>query len=950
LWVAAAWTVIAAGGGGGGGGAAPVVTPTPTLASNQREARNASGTTILAIERLEIEVGDTTAFVVLLRDAAGAAVAGRRVRVQTGAGLLVVRPAGGEGVTDEGGRLAGELRGVSGGGFSVQAIPVPEDLQREGLPPVILNMFVLGAPQATPTATLAPGQTVTPAGPTPTPTAAPVERVATLLVQASPFSVSSAIGGRVAITVSAFDGDNVPVPGVRVLLDANPRVGTEFEPQIPTTDETGKARSVLTIQPGAQVGAIRVTASAGAVVGDVSISVVSGASERPVATVVLESDQPVIGTDSGGTSSLRARVLDADNVGIPDVNVLFQTEVGQVSPAVAVTCGGSAIPCPPAEVGVAQATLIVPPNALIKEYNLQALAGGVVGSTTIAVVPGRGGTGTGNPNAAPGEPASISLGASPTRIQVGGTGGTSQSTVVGRVFDNNNNPLANRVVALRVVNSTAADAQILALTDSGAPPPDECLKDPARSQALGEGRLAVAVSDRAGFVLASIRAGTKSGTVTVEACADSRNLDGQTTTTVVEVEPILAVAAGPPARVSLAVNSAFVDNNDGTLLTTVAALVKDVHGNTVEDGTPVFFEVLNRSDVSIVGAATTNQLPACDGTPFPQQTGVPVTAQPGTAITCMVYPAAQAGTVVRLRAESGGVTNEGNNVEDEEFALPPGSLTGPQTGVPSARGFSLATEFRNLSGRVQFGLTSTITAFVADRNGNPVSRNTLVRFTASGGGITSQNTTDLLGRTVATLRTQNPIPPDGIAVVTATVRGEEDFDDIDGDGIFTPGIDTFDPHRHDQNGDGQWSADTEIRAQIPVVFSGPTRLVVEPASFLARSGIPTCFSVRVSDDRGNPIVGGSVVRVAVTEPLKLLGPEQFVVPDVGASCGAVPEACEFEFCVYAAVPVASDTPVSVVFTVESSGLPAGGNGNATRTVSGFVLAPPPTPTPERPGA
>ena len=48
---------------------------------------------------------------------------------------------------------------------------------------------------------------------------------------------------------------------------------------------------------------------------------------------------------------------------------------------------------------------------------------------------------------------------------------------------------------------------------------------------------------------------------------------------------------------------------------------------------------------------------------------VGATAQPGTAITCLLYPAAQSGSVVGLRAESGGVTNEDNDVQDELFNL-----------------------------------------------------------------------------------------------------------------------------------------------------------------------------------------------------------------------------------------------------------------------------------------
>ena len=926
--------LAAAGCGGGGSGAtgdsaqSPAPTPTRTLGANARTESNGNGSTTFDLSRLEVQVGDTVQFAVELRGPAGP-LGGELVNLVAGGGLVVTTPQGGSGRTNSGGRLEGVIQAVSGGVFSVRAVPVPSDPTRP-LPSVTLNVAVFGI--SVPTVTPTGGVMV----PTPTPTAVPVADITDLIVQAEPFSITSADGGDVTITIRAFDADNVPVPGVRLLLDANPRVGTSFNPQTPTTDADGQATSTLHIQPGAAVGVLTVTASAGSVtgqvpitvisgsggnpvanvksiivdaqpssissalggtiqiavtaydevnvgvsgvrllvdaeprtgvsfspqtpttdangkaasaltispgaavgtitisasaagiVGSIPLSVVSGISSRPVATVVLETDQPAIGTDSGGTASLRARVLDADNIGIPDVNVLFQSEVGQVNPAVAVSCGGTDNPCPPSDVGLAQTTLIVSPNAIVKEYTLTATAGGQRGTTSISVVLGRGGTGTGNPNAAAGEPAAISLGASPTKIQVQGTGGTELATVIGRLFDNNNNPLSGKTVALRVIPDRSDGTQILPLSGVSATPPAKCLEDSGRAQAYAEGRLALGVTDRAGFVLAALHAGTVSGTVTVEACADSANADGATVTALIETQPLVTIAAGPPASVTVALNPKFVDNNDGTLVTTLAALVKDAHGNAVDDGTSVFFEILDRPDVSIIGGAATNQDPPCDTTQFPAQTGIPITAQPGTAISCMFYPSAEAGTVVHIRAESGGVSNQDNGIQDDQFSLPPAGEGGSATGVPSARAFSLAAQYLNLSGRVQSGLTTKITAFVADRAGNPVSAGTLVHFTTDGGGIPSQNVTDLLGRTTATLMTQGPIPSNGIVTVIATVQGEEDFTDVNGNGQYDPGIDLFDPATQDQNGDGVWSADTEIHAHIPIVFSGPSRIGITP--------------------------------------------------------------------------------------------------------------------------
>lgn len=1028
------------GGGGGNGGGGPAATPTRALGANQRTESNSYGSTTLDLGRTEVAVGDAVQFIIELRSPSGSPLAGQRVNLVTGAGLVVRSPAGGSGQTDAGGRLEGVLDAVSGGVFAVQAVPVPSDPSKP-LPSATLNVAVFGATQATPTPTLSSS------APTQTPTGVPVVDVAGLIVQVDPFSITSAQGGDVAVTVRAFDSDNLPVPGVRLLLDvvprvgtsfspqtpttnadgiatsvlhiqpgvavgtlrvsalagdargevpltvvsgageqpvaavqsiivdaqpstissalggtlqiavtafdavnvgvsgvrllmdAEPRVGTSFSPQTPTTDANGRAFSTLSIQPGAAVGNLTIFAEAGTIQGSIAVSVVSGISQRPVATIVLESDQPVIGSDSGGTASLKARVLDADNIGIPDVNVLFQTAVGEVNPAVAVSCGGASNPCPPADVGLAQSTLIVPPNAIIKEYELKATAGGQNGSTSFFIVPGRGGTGTGNPNAAEGEPAGITLGASPTTIQVQGTGGTDLSTVIARLFDNNNNPLAGRTIALRVVPDRPDGAHMLPLSGTSPAPPAKCLEDPGRAQAFAAGRMALGVSDRAGFVLAAVRAGTVSGTVTIEACADSLNLDGATVTALVEKQPVVTVAAGAPAQVTLTVNPKFVDNNDGTLVTTLAALVKDAHGNTVEDGTAVFFEITNRPDVSIFGSSSTNEDPPCDTDQFPAQTGVPVTAQPGTAITCMFYPIGQAGTVVRIVAESGGVTNEDNEIQDEEFGLPPAGQGGPASGVPSAHRFNLASVVLNLSGQLHSGLTTTITAFVADRAGNPISRQTLVRFATDGGSITSQSVTNLVGRATATLSTQAPVPADGRVTVTASVRGEEDYIDIDEDNHYDPDVDIFDPVQHDQDNDGEWSADTEIRTQLPLLFTGFTQVQVEEIGgdggrFEVGPGEAVCFAVHVSDALNNPIVGGSFVTSRASDNLKVLGPETFTVVDTSRPCGFASSACDFQFCVAQQGQLTKEEAAAFSVIVTSGELPGGASGNVARTLLG----------------
>ena len=201
-----------------------------------------------------------------------------------------------------------------------------------------INILVFGSPVATATAT----EGTNGPGPTVTPTVVPVIDVARLVVQANPFVIKSALGGDITITVLAFDENNLGVAGIRLPLDAEPRAGYSFDPITPITNSAASPPPLCTwIRARRSVRSSLPPSPAAWSAGSITIQVVSGVSERPVATIVLESDQPVIGTDSGGTASLKARVFDADNIGIPDVNVLFATEIGQVTPPVEISCGNS---------------------------------------------------------------------------------------------------------------------------------------------------------------------------------------------------------------------------------------------------------------------------------------------------------------------------------------------------------------------------------------------------------------------------------------------------------------------------------------------------------------------------------------------------------------------------------------------------------------------------------
>lgn len=109
------------------------------------------------------------------------------------------------------------------------------------------------------------------------------------------------------------------------------------------------------------------------------------------------------------------------------------------------------------------------------------------------------------------------------------------------------------------------------------------------------------------------------------------------------------------------------------------------------------------------------------------------------------------------------------------------------SGRATQKSFSLSFSKNALQNDVD-GDTATITAMMADRNGNDVPDGTVVNFTTEGGKIDgSCSTTD--SKCSVTLRTQNPRPADGRITVLAYVEGDKTYTDVNGDNIYTVGVD-----------------------------------------------------------------------------------------------------------------------------------------------------------------
>jgi len=122
------------------------------------------------------------------------------------------------------------------------------------------------------------------------------------------------------------------------------------------------------------------------------------------------------------------------------------------------------------------------------------------------------------------------------------------------------------------------------------------------------------------------------------------------------------------------------------------------------------------------------------------------------------------------------------------------------TGLPLQRSFSLSVDKANIdggngtAGGTYDGDEAILTVRLADQFSNPVPDGTKVNFVASGGAVcTSQNgsCSTLNGACSCKFVGTNRRPKDGRVVVLAYADGLEDYVDVNGDNLYSPGTDTF---------------------------------------------------------------------------------------------------------------------------------------------------------------
>lgn len=119
------------------------------------------------------------------------------------------------------------------------------------------------------------------------------------------------------------------------------------------------------------------------------------------------------------------------------------------------------------------------------------------------------------------------------------------------------------------------------------------------------------------------------------------------------------------------------------------------------------------------------------------------------------------------------------------------SQLGIGTGLPHINGFSIAVEKFNLEGGNIDGVSTTITARLADHFGNPVPDGTSVTFISPESGIIAggnqANCTTAAGKCSVVWESAGDRPADNRVTILAYVTGEDSFQDRDGNGLFNEG-------------------------------------------------------------------------------------------------------------------------------------------------------------------
>lgn len=147
-------------------------------------------------------------------------------------------------------------------------------------------------------------------------------------------------------------------------------------------------------------------------------------------------------------------------------------------------------------------------------------------------------------------------------------------------------------------------------------------------------------------------------------------------------------------------------------------------------------------------------------------------------------------------------------------------------GLPDEEHFTVAPQQVNFPGLRRYGLTNGIEVIAGDEYGNPVKPGTAVYLTTNYGVIEGSIRTNAQGRGSVELTSANPLPEDGVALVSARTADENQ---------------------------------QRVERQTPVVFTGGPIVTIAPGNPV----LGQWYRMTVTDPNGNPLVEGTTITVNV---------------------------------------------------------------------------------------
>ena len=415
---------------------------------------------------------------------------------------------------------------------------------------------------------------------------------------------------------------NVIDPGAGTVIEFLITGGTPFrapDPPYLLQNENSSLGSAELLDDGLFPVVVRYTLTGrggGALDGTHAFTIVDGAGNAITATVNVKYTELTIAPSTATLVTGQSQVF-ALTGGVPPYNCT--PSGGTLTPTTILDSGGTTIFTAGEVITQTSFTIVCSDQS-----------GQIVTATiTVGPLPSPSGGGTPVPSATPQNPSTVVVQANPPTLN-GIAGG--MSNVTATVLDQNLNPIAGVNVLFTLAGQSGTPtAQVPSLSTF------------------------TSVTDGAGqaVTVLTVPGGTPPQFLTVTAQAGNASGSGQIGVTSQSTQP-----PGPPARLTAALFKvgAFGDNNDGTFVTILSALVTDANGNPVADGVQVDWGPVQPNTATVFSPSFTNGQPPCNTAPYTAGTGLAINPQPGTALTCVIYPASIADLSGSVKVSVAGTT------------------------------------------------------------------------------------------------------------------------------------------------------------------------------------------------------------------------------------------------------------------------------------------------------